>query len=72
MPSMICTGPDRALWVTLNQAGAIARCTTAGEITTYALPTPGAALVPGDLLGDASQLDLARDLGELSERISGR
>jgi len=45
MPSLITAGPDGALWCTLNQANAIARITPAGDVTTYPLPTPGAAPV---------------------------
>jgi virginiamycin B lyase len=45
MPSLITAGPDGALRCTLNQANAIARITPAGDVTTYPLPTAGAAPV---------------------------
>jgi virginiamycin B lyase len=45
MASAITTGPDGALWFTLNQANAIGRITMQGDVTVYPLPTPGAAAV---------------------------
>jgi len=44
-PSMIVDGPDGALWFTLNQANAIGRITTGGQIATYPLPTRAAVPV---------------------------
>ena len=40
-PSMIVTGPDNALWFTLNQGNAIGRLAPAGGITVRELPTAG-------------------------------
>lgn len=45
MASMITTGPDRALWFTLNQTHAIGRLSIDGEITIHPLPTPAAGPV---------------------------
>src|SRR5205807_7298481 len=53
MPSLITAGPDGALWCTLNQADAIARITADGGITTFALPTAGAAPVGIDAGAEA-------------------
>jgi virginiamycin B lyase len=44
-PAMITAGPDGALWFTLNQASALGRVTTAGELTLRELPTRGAGPV---------------------------
>jgi virginiamycin B lyase len=44
MPSMIVTGPDNALWFTLNKANAIGRLDR-GVVTLRKVPTPGAGPV---------------------------
>ena len=44
-PSMIITGPDNALWFTLNQGNAVGRLTPADGITVRELPTTGAGPV---------------------------
>src|SRR5256885_359339 len=43
-PGMITTFAGD-LWFTLNQANAIGRMTTGGEVTSYPLPTPAAGPV---------------------------
>ena len=45
MPSLLAAGLDGTLWVTLNQANAVGTLSRAGELTTYPLPTAGAAPV---------------------------
>jgi virginiamycin B lyase len=44
-PSMIVTGPDNALWFTLNQGNAIGRFAPADGLTLRELPTPGSGPV---------------------------
>jgi hypothetical protein len=44
-PSMITTGPDEALWFTLNQAGAIGRIGLDGKVMLHRLPSTDAAPV---------------------------
>ena len=53
-PYGIVTGPDGALWFTLNQANAIGRITTGGDIVLHPLPTPDAA--PVGITGDGAAL----------------
>ena len=53
MASMITTGPDGALWFTLNQAHAIGRFGLGGEATIHPLPTPDAAPVGITATADA-------------------
>jgi virginiamycin B lyase len=45
MPSMITTGPDGALWFTLNAAHAIGRLEPSGNLTIREVPTRGAGPV---------------------------
>ena len=42
---MVVTGPDNALWFTLNQGNAIGRLAPAGELTVRELPTAAAGPV---------------------------
>ena len=42
---MLAAGPDDALWLTLNQANAIARVGLDGEVTLHPLPTEAAGPV---------------------------
>ena len=42
MPWDIVSGPDGALWFTEQDGNKLGRITTAGAVTEYALPTPGA------------------------------
>ena len=42
---MITTGPDGALWFTLNQTHAIGRLSIDGDVRIYPLPTPDAGPV---------------------------
>lgn len=42
---MITSGPDEALWFTLNRAGAIGRIDLDGKVTLHRLPTADAAPV---------------------------
>lgn len=44
-PSMITTGPDNALWFTMNQSNAIGRISPGAEIEIRQLPTPDAGPV---------------------------
>ena len=44
-PSMIVSGPDNALWFTLNQDNAIGRLSLSGELTKRELPTAAAGPV---------------------------
>jgi virginiamycin B lyase len=44
-PSMIVTGPDNALWFTLNQGSAIGRFTPTDALTVRELPTAAAGPV---------------------------
>ena len=69
MPSMIWAGPDGALWVTLNQANAICRCSIAGDITTYPLPTPGAA--PVGICASQDAVWIALEAGTLAHLTCG-
>jgi streptogramin lyase len=43
-PRGITQGPDFAFWITLSGSNKIARMTTAGGVTTFNVPTPGAGL----------------------------
>jgi virginiamycin B lyase len=71
LPAMITAGPDGALWFTLNQANALGRVTTSGELTLRELPTRQAGPV-----GIAATHDdaiwftelLAEQLGRVTER----
>jgi virginiamycin B lyase len=45
MPSMITTGPDGALWFTMNQANSIGRLDTGGTLTKREVPTRGSGPV---------------------------
>jgi virginiamycin B lyase len=49
----LTTGPDDALWFTLNQADAIGRISTAGEAAIHPLPTPDAGPVGIAAIADA-------------------
>jgi virginiamycin B lyase len=42
---MITTGPDRALWFTLNCANAVGRIVPSGQLEIHPLLTPGAGPV---------------------------
>ncbi|MGH3781135.1 MAG: virginiamycin B lyase family protein [Pseudonocardiaceae bacterium] len=53
MAAMITTGPDGALWFTLNQAHAVGRLSIDGEATIYPLPTPDARPVGITATADA-------------------
>ena len=69
MPSMIAAGRD-ALWFTLNQANALGRLGTGGELTTHALPTPDpkGAIWPDPAdqdLSEAAPIDLYNSTVEL-------